>query len=216
MKELPLTHGRKAIVDDTDFLVLDRFNWCLSDGQYAVRGVRAGGAVIRVYLQRVVAQARRGERVSALNGDTLDCRIGNLVLSGDLPASDRRGGRILGESLVDHPSIRWQIRKLKWSASWKNRQIGFFESDFDAVMAYNRVVFASAGTMDDIIQTFGWCVEDDSYQKPLRLVRGIRRRSLNCWEATGMHNGKRRIIGYFPRQEDAIQARITWEREVGK
>jgi hypothetical protein len=78
MKQIPLTQGKFAIVDDEDFDVLNGFSWFHNKG-YAYRmlpGTRKNRK--RVSMQDAVNPPRQGEVNDHINHTTLDNRRTNL------------------------------------------------------------------------------------------------------------------------------------------
>jgi hypothetical protein len=83
MREIPLSQGQFALVDDADFPLLSEFRWCYRaerDGKqgYAVRHVQVDGKDRLWYLHRQLMDPAPGHEVIFLNGDRLDCRRSNL------------------------------------------------------------------------------------------------------------------------------------------
>jgi hypothetical protein len=83
MKEIPLTQGKVAIVDDEDFDELNRYKWCADRGfgtWYAHRGGRTvdgvRGPKVKMHKQILVAPV--GMEIDHINGDGLDNRRCNL------------------------------------------------------------------------------------------------------------------------------------------
>ena len=86
MKQIPLTQGRSAIVDDADYEALTAHSWCLSNCSgicYAVRGYKAGGKHHTVLMHREIMDAPEGMLVDHINGGGLDNRRCNLRLATD-------------------------------------------------------------------------------------------------------------------------------------
>lgn len=80
---IPLTKGRHALIDEADFARATAFTWSAGQNRrgglyYAVRQEGPRGRTRRVYLHRFLVGAACGEHVDHQNGDTLDCRRGNL------------------------------------------------------------------------------------------------------------------------------------------
>jgi hypothetical protein len=77
MKQIPLTQGRFAIVDDEDFEALSEFKWQFNAG-YAVRTARENGRRVRVWMHRFINKTPAGLDTDHINLDRLDNRRGNL------------------------------------------------------------------------------------------------------------------------------------------
>src|SRR5688572_4947824 len=79
MKEIPLTQGKVALVDDEDYEWLNRWKWtfqeCKSGNGYAVRYSRGR----REYMHRLVLNAPTGTEIDHVaTGDTLNNQRTNL------------------------------------------------------------------------------------------------------------------------------------------
>lgn len=80
-KEIKLTKGKVTIVDIEDFDHLNGFNWhiCTKDTrEYAQRSVK--NPRNNISMHRYIMNAKKGEYVDHINGDTLDNRRKNLRL----------------------------------------------------------------------------------------------------------------------------------------
>ena len=85
-KEIPLTQGKVAIVDDEDFEMLSRFKWCArkSDGGllwYACRKERINGRQHQQQMHRLILNAPAGLFCDHINGNGLDNRRCNIRLA---------------------------------------------------------------------------------------------------------------------------------------
>lgn len=81
MKEIKLTKGRVAIVDDDQFENLNFYHWIL--GHVSGSGKPFAFAEIegsRVAMHRVITMCPKNQRVKHINGNTLDNRRENLVI----------------------------------------------------------------------------------------------------------------------------------------
>ena len=83
MKEIPLTQGKVAVVDDADYDMLSRWKWAAAYDPtahtfYAVRTVHCGKQSTTVRMHRIIAGATDNELVDHINHDTLDNRRTNL------------------------------------------------------------------------------------------------------------------------------------------
>jgi hypothetical protein len=73
---LPLTKGRHATIDASDWPLVAGAKWCLWSG-YAAKGLPGGG---RLALHRMLMTAKDGEQVDHANRNRLDNRRCNLRL----------------------------------------------------------------------------------------------------------------------------------------
>ena len=83
MKEIPLTKGLVAIIDDEDFERVSRYKWLALPRKrtsYATRTSQVGGTKKTVYLHRFILNASNGLQVDHINGNGLDNRKSNLRL----------------------------------------------------------------------------------------------------------------------------------------
>src|SRR5262245_56759924 len=85
MRELLLSQGQVALVDDADFPLLSDCRWCYRAERggrqgYAVRHVKIEGKDRLCYLHRQIMQPPAGMEVIFRNGDRLDCRRDNLLV----------------------------------------------------------------------------------------------------------------------------------------
>lgn len=88
MKEIKLTQGKVALVDDEDFEYLDQFNWHTStyrELSYAKRNIYTGKLHTLSHMHREIFEYRgidlTGLEVDHINGDGLDNRRSNLRLA---------------------------------------------------------------------------------------------------------------------------------------
>lgn len=82
MKEIPLTKGMVALVDDADFDFVNQWNWYACHARYgkfyARRDEQLNYHRTRIYLHRVLSGAKREDYVDHRNGNTLDNQRCNL------------------------------------------------------------------------------------------------------------------------------------------
>jgi hypothetical protein len=79
MKEIPLTHGKVAIVDDEDYELLNQWKWHYGGGGgYAVRHNYKSSKQTRLFMHRVIMNTPEGMQTDHINGDRLDNRRENL------------------------------------------------------------------------------------------------------------------------------------------
>lgn len=83
VKEIPLTQGKVALVDDADHEWLNQWKWCASNnglGFYAVRGISRNDKRTTIAMHQMILNAPPGLEPDHINGDGLDNRRCNLRL----------------------------------------------------------------------------------------------------------------------------------------
>jgi hypothetical protein len=198
-------------VDDEDYEYLSKHNWCAGKGNknqsyYAVRSIRSQRKTRRVYMHRVIAQARPGEVVDHKNLDGLDnqrenLRVGNQALN-LLNRSANKGRKYKGVSFY-HPT-------LQYVASFRGKHIGYFDNEDDAARAYNATARAAGGDWALLNVIPGMSLEESATMpyRPRRhrnRYRGVRPKGRQ-WEASIQHQNQRYVIGYYPIPIDAARA----------
>lgn len=98
MKTIPLTKGKKAIVDDRYYKILSRFNWYATKSAfnwYAARIVTVSpGQREKIYMHRFIMRAKKGQEVHHKDTHSLNNQRHNLELtskSGNLEFRKPRG-----------------------------------------------------------------------------------------------------------------------------
>lgn len=80
MKEIPITQGYVALVDDDNYERLSQYRWYLASGRYAARsGPRSKGEHGPVFMHHDVAgKPGKGLEIDHINRNTLDNQRSNL------------------------------------------------------------------------------------------------------------------------------------------
>jgi hypothetical protein len=121
-----------AIVDDDDFVRLNKERWCISMG-YAVR--RSGGKIIKMH-QIVIGSGGR-QVVDHINRNKLDNRKSNLRIANHSINSINRNNPKNNTS--GRKGVCWDKRKNRWKAYIKLNQVmknlGRFKNKNDAINA---------------------------------------------------------------------------------
>jgi hypothetical protein len=146
VKQIPLTKGMFALVDDEDFDTLSTRRWCVSGkpgDSYAVRGITLPSGKSRIIrMHREILSAVVGQEVDHVNGDRLDNRRCNLRFC--TRGENCYNARLRSNNRSGYRGVRYcpQLNKTNpWSAQIKGdkrlRHIGYFPTAKDAAMAYN-------------------------------------------------------------------------------
>ena len=147
MKEIPLSQGKFALVDDEDFERLNKFKWYahkIRHGYYANRGktITINGKRKRkmFYMHRVILDVPKGFVVDHKNGDPLDNRKSNLRI---VTHRQNCQNKIHVTKSSKYPGVyRNNYGQNKWDAAItinkKIRFLGTFNEEREAAKAYER------------------------------------------------------------------------------
>jgi len=156
VKEIQLTRGKVALVDDEDYPLVNRWCWRADPqkgGCWRVArtletkgeplGVESGRRHKRkyqtVFMHRFLLNAPRGMQVDHINGDSLDNRRCNLRLCTNEQNAANTGSRP-GTSRYKGVFRVRQRRKVAWLAyiRWRGkRYLGTFATEEEAARAYD-------------------------------------------------------------------------------
>ena len=156
MKEIPLTKGAVAIVDDDDWAELVRHKWYLTTSGYAARDVWVpGGKKNRVYMHREIAKTPEGMDTDHVNNKRLDNRGSNLrscTRSENLRNSGIRSDNKTGyKGTAFHKFSGLYHSTIK--ANGKQQSLGYFKTIEGAARAYNEAAikyFGEFAKLNDI------------------------------------------------------------------
>lgn len=149
MKEIPLSQGKVAIVDDDDFEKLSSYKWLYNEKKpghgYAQRGqhVRDG---FRKYSKKTLYMHREilgcGEEIDHINGNTLDNRKENLRPSNRLMQTRNRASR--NGSTSKFAGVHLHKLTGKWRAQikidGKIKSLGLHATQEEAYMARTKFI----------------------------------------------------------------------------
>lgn len=147
-REIQLTRGLVAIVDDSDYELLSRFHWNAYPDRntfYAKRAVRVDGGGQRTL--RMHAAVTGWDRTDHIDGDGLNNQRGNLRRS--TGQQNRRNSRSSAGSSSQYKGVSWHPTG-KWQANIGTspkvvKYLGRFASEVDAARAYDKAALALFG-----------------------------------------------------------------------
>lgn len=146
MKEIKLTRGQVAIVDDEDFDSLNKYKWYalkIPHGYYAVRNITSGvGQQKKLKMHRVVMSVTDPcIKVDHMYGDTLDNRKSQLRICSD---SENKRNQVKSRVEVltsKHKGLSYRKAKDKYDVritiDRRVIHLGSFKDETDAAKAYN-------------------------------------------------------------------------------
>lgn len=133
MKQIELTKGQYAAVDDEDFERLNQYKWC-TDGRYAIRreGPRPG---IVLFMHKEVLNTT--DTVDHINESTYDNRKSNLRFATKAQNSMNRG--LQGNNTTGFKGVSQSKGKFQAYIKYEGKKInlGTFVEATDAARAYD-------------------------------------------------------------------------------
>lgn len=151
MREIPLSQGKVAIVDDEDFERLSQYKWHTRRSTetlfYARRKPWAGGDRFDILMHREILQAPKGVWVDHVDGNGLNNTRNNLRLC-TVAENSRNQKKQSGKS-SQFKGVGWSKHSRKWRAyiriDGKSVQIGLFTNESEAARAYDAVAGVAFG-----------------------------------------------------------------------
>uniref|UniRef100_A0A6M3M6X3 Putative homing endonuclease n=1 Tax=viral metagenome TaxID=1070528 RepID=A0A6M3M6X3_9ZZZZ len=147
MKEIPLTQGQVALVDDEDFEKVNQYKWCACwyhkpETFYAKRGLdKDDGTRTTQFMHRFILNTPRGKQVDHRNHNGLDNTKGNIRVvtnsQNSLNARKRKGSSSQYKG-VHKQNQRWYARISHGNNSdCRYDHIGMFYTELEAALAWD-------------------------------------------------------------------------------
>jgi len=144
MKEIQLTQGKVALVDDQDYEYLNRWKWCAHKNRktfYADRSVVENGKRTTVAMHQVLARLMEFKHTADhINRNGLDNRRDNLRDA--TSKQNQENCSVREDNTSGHIGVCWHKLGSKWEARIQNHgnriYLGLFEKLEDAVRARNK------------------------------------------------------------------------------
>lgn len=147
VREIPLTKGYVALVDDEDFERVNAFKWTTYlrkrvDGSVIVYGYRLtprdeNGSRRSIYLHRFILSAPDGVDVDHINGDGLNCTRSNMRIatrSQNLGNQRAKGTNTSGFKGVRRHKGRWMAQI---GHDWQKHYLGRYDDPAFAAAVYD-------------------------------------------------------------------------------
>jgi hypothetical protein len=152
MRELLLTQGKVARVDDADYPLLSQWKWGYLPNKrsgYAVRWETRGGVRRTIYMHRQIMGAERGQLVDHEDGDGLNNQRYNLRMANETQNLANRPTRertIAYRGVYPNNKGRTLPYKAQIKAYCRNWHLGSYLTQEQAARAYDRAALHFFGS----------------------------------------------------------------------
>ncbi|MDO6389001.1 HNH endonuclease [Pontibacter sp. BT731] len=140
MKEIQLTRGFKALVNDADFEELNKYRWHTLKGtntHYAVRSIRTGPLKTKIYMHKQIMGTQKGEYVDHIDRNGLNCQRDNLRVC--TKAQNAFNSRTFGAIKYRGVSKHNDKYRAQIFTGGQRRHLGLYPTAEAAALAYNDV-----------------------------------------------------------------------------
>jgi hypothetical protein len=142
MKEIPLTQGKVALVDDKDFEEMSKFKWCAIKRKHRYYAVRSSSVDPITHKRRqtqmgaVIVNTPSDMETDHINGNGLDNRRENLRV---VTCRENQQNRHTPKSSI-YPWVCWEKQLQKWGARLRingvKKYLGGYEDEDTAGLVY--------------------------------------------------------------------------------
>lgn len=142
MKNIPLTKGFEAIVDDEDYAELAQYSWnaYIQKGKKTIYAQRTVGNTTQKMHRLILKLTDPNVFVDHINGNGLDNRRCNLRACNKYESSQNRS--IFNSNTSGFKGVKWHKRIKKYAASinfqGRRMHLGYFENPLEAHIVYNK------------------------------------------------------------------------------
>lgn len=149
-KQIALTRGRVALVDDDVFEWADAHNWGVTISGYTYYAIRRGPRPERrtILLHRQIMMPPPGMIVDHIDGDGLNCTRQNMRVC--THSENHYNQRIRSDNTSGFKGVSWNSGMKKWVAyihvDGKMIVLGYFSDAPDAAIAYDTAALRYYGS----------------------------------------------------------------------
>lgn len=134
-KEIPLTKGLSALVDDDDFESLNQRKWCAVKGGHTHYAFAGSG---KISMHRHLLAPAKGQFVDHINGNGLDNRRKNLRLCSHAENLRNQRKRKGTTSVFKGVTLSGNVWRAEIEQDGERLALGAFSSEIAAAKAYDR------------------------------------------------------------------------------
>jgi len=220
MKKIQLTQNKYTIVDDEDYIKLNKWNWHILKGKHTHYAVRRS-----MIMHREIMNCPNNKQVDHINGNGLDNRKENLRICNQ--SQNNANMRISKRNTSGYKGVSWHKECKKWRVriqiNSKMIELGRFSDINDAKNVYDEFSkkhfgeFHSDGIKKENIQvsdTTNYSIKEKIYANNTSGIRGVYyHKTYKKWVAKIFVNKKQKSLGYFDNINDA---KLAYEKEINK
>jgi hypothetical protein len=146
MKEIKLTQGQFALVDDSDYEYLNQYKWCANKYDTTYYAVRVVGKQT-IYLHRVIMNTPDNLVVNHWDYNGLNCQKHNMINC--TQKENAQYMRIKKTGTSKYIGVSWFKRDKKWTAririNNKSKNLGYFNSEIEAANQRDKMALMHYG-----------------------------------------------------------------------
>lgn len=141
MKEIQLTQGYVALVDDEDFWWLNRWQWHAQRSRGTVYAKRMVTQGVAAWMHREILALSPGGQVDHCDGNGLNNQKYNLRVCSE--QDNARNRHVRSDSASGFKGVGWDRVMCKWRArislgNGKRKVLGYFDTPEQAAVAYDK------------------------------------------------------------------------------
>ncbi len=153
-KEIPLTHGYAALVDDEDYDMLMQWKWQCNSYGYATRVAYLGGGWRReirqvVAMHRLIMGNPEGMEIDHIDRNPLNNTRQNLRICTHAQNKGNNKLYSIPNKSSQYRGVTFSKKKNKWVAQIRahgqSKFLGHFTSEADAARAYDKAAIEAHG-----------------------------------------------------------------------
>lgn len=144
--KIELTQGYFAIINKEDFELISKFKWCVCIKE-SRRYVVTDNKGKRIYMHRLILNAKTTEIVDHINGNCLDNRKENLRICTTM--ENTRNRKKSNKNKSGYKGVSWHKAAKKWEAhitvNYKKIYLGCYQNKIHAAKVYNEAAIKYFG-----------------------------------------------------------------------